>query len=141
MDRTIRVELADRPYDVRIAPGMLQQLGPAAAGMGKVTSAVVVSDSNVAPLYGPAALESLQAAGLPAHLVQFPAGEASKTLATYAGLFDRLFALRPAVDRNCLLVALGGGVAGDLTGFVAATLLRGIRWFQCPTTLLADVDA
>ena len=140
-EKTIRVELGERSYDVRIGPGMLTQLGAAAVALDGVTAAVVICDSNVAKLYGPQATESLRQAGLATETIDFPAGEAHKTLATCGALFDKLFSVRPAVDRRTLIVAAGGGVTGDVAGFVAATALRGLRWIQCPTTLLADVDA
>jgi 3-dehydroquinate synthase len=102
---------------------------------------VVIADSVVAGLYGQKVIAVLKSAGLAAHLIEFPNGEANKTLAAYSQIFDKLFAIRPAVDRDTIIVALGGGVSGDLAGFVAATALRGLRWVQVPTTLLADVDA
>ncbi len=141
MQKTVRVELGERSYDVSVGDALLAQLGETAAALPNVTGVAVVTDSNVSPLYGAAALESLTAAGLPATLLEFPAGEEHKTLATIGALFDALFAVQPAIDRNSLIVAMGGGVAGDISGFLAATALRGIRWLQCPTTLLADVDA
>jgi len=139
--KIISVDLGDRSYTVHVGPGEMARVGEAAAAVGDVTSVVVVSDSTVSELYGPAVLESLAAAGLEASLVDFPAGEEHKTLATVGEVFDKLFAVTPPVDRNSLIVALGGGVVGDLAGFVAATALRGLRWMHCPTTLLADVDA
>ncbi len=139
--RKISLDLAGRSYDVRIGAGLLAELGPAAAAIEKVRSAVVISDSNVSELYGQKAVSSLEAAGLTATLIDFPAGEENKTLGTMARVFDELFAVAPAVDRNTLIVALGGGVVGDLAGFTAATALRGMRFIQCPTSLLADVDA
>ena len=92
-------------------------------------------------LYGPAAAESLAGAGLATTLISFPAGEANKTLATYGRLLDDVLALTPAIDRDSVIVALGGGVPGDVAGFVAATVLRGVRVVQCATTLLAAVDS
>ena len=141
MQQTITVQLAERSYEVRVAPGMLAELGEFAAAMKDATTAVVISDSTVAELYGARAVESLAAAGLEAAVLTFPAGEENKTLATCGRLFDGLFDLRPPIDRRTLIVALGGGVPGDVAGFVAAAALRGLRWVQCPTTLLADVDA
>ena len=138
---TVRVDLGPRSYDVRVGAGLLDDLGPTAAAVEGLTSVAVISDSTVADLYGPAALASLAGAGLAATLIPFPAGEANKTLATVSDVLDRLFAIDPPIDRASLIVALGGGVSGDLGGFVAATALRGLRFLQCPTTLLADVDA
>ena len=141
MERTVTVELGDRSYDVRVGSGLIDALGPAAAALPDVSSTVLVSDSNVIELYGERAAGSLRSAGLGAETITFGAGESSKTLATYSQVMDRLLSLTPPIDRSALVVALGGGVVGDLTGFVAATALRGLRWLQCPTTLLADVDA
>jgi 3-dehydroquinate synthase len=109
--------------------------------MKSVRQAAVIVDSNVAALHAATATESIQSAGMAATAIIFPAGEEHKNLSTYSRLMDSLLALRPAVDRDAVVVALGGGVCGDLAGFVAATALRGLRWVQCPTTLLADVDA
>jgi len=139
--KTVRVELGERGYDVRVGRGLLETLGEGVAALGGVSRAAVISDQTVAGLYGQRVLASLRAAGLTADLLAFPAGEPNKTLATAGRLFDKLFALAPAVDRSSVVVALGGGVPGDVAGFVAATALRGLRWVQAPTTLLADVDA
>ena len=138
---TLRVELGERSYDVRIGAGILDELGPTAAALGNVAQVVIISDSTVAELYGQRACASLEGASLRTTLVHFPAGEASKNLATVREIYDRLFAISPPIDRNCLIVALGGGVPGDVAGFVAATALRGLRYLQTPTTLLGDVDA
>jgi 3-dehydroquinate synthase len=100
---------------------------------------IVVSDSNVAPLYGEPLRRRLVDAGLDAHLCTFPAGEAHKTRQTKAALEDRLLEL--AVGRDTALVAVGGGVTGDIAGFVAATWHRGVPVVQVPTTLLAMADA
>jgi len=139
--QSIRVELGPRSYDVHVGEGELGGVGRAAAAMGDVTGVAVITDSTVARLYGPGVLESLAEAGLAAGLVEFSPGEQHKTLVTCGEVFDKLFALSPPPDRQSLIVALGGGVVGDLAGFVAASALRGLRWMQCPTTLLADVDA
>jgi len=141
MTQKIRVDLGDRSYAVSVGGGLLAELGTAVAALSGARRAVVVSDSNVAALYGGRTCNSLRRAGLGADLLSFPAGEAHKTLATCSNLYDSLFALRPAVDRQTVLVALGGGVTGDITGFVAATALRGLRFVQGPTTLLSAVDA
>ena len=141
MDKTITVALGQRSYDVRVGAGVLSELGGTIAELGEVSSAIVISDATVGQLHGPRVMQLLGSAGLTLGHLSFPAGEASKTLATYGGLMDDLFALSPAIDRQSVIVALGGGVTGDIAGFVAATALRGMRWVQCPTTLLADVDA
>ncbi|MFB3893132.1 MAG: 3-dehydroquinate synthase [Phycisphaerae bacterium] len=139
-EETVRVNLGPRSYDIRIGSGVLAALGPALAAM-RARTAVIISDDNVAPLYADAAMASLKKSGVSAGLIDFPHGEANKNLATVAAIFDRLFAIDPPIDRDTFIVALGGGVTGDIAGFVAATALRGLRWAQCSTTLLADVDA
>jgi 3-dehydroquinate synthase len=141
MQRTVKVNLGRRSYEVRIGPGELARLGEVAAGMKAARSAVIIADATVAELYGRGALDSLDAAGVRAALIDFPPGEEHKTLVTFSRVMDELLAVSPPIDRDSLIVALGGGVTGDLAGFVAATALRGLRWLQCPTTLLADVDA
>jgi 3-dehydroquinate synthase len=141
MAKTVGVDLGRRSYEVRVGAGLLDGLGQAVAELEEVTSTVVLTESTVSRLYGRRATEALSAVGLPTCLIQFPAGEASKTLATVSRVLDELFAVAPPIDRSSVLVALGGGVPGDLGGFVAAVALRGLRFFQCPTTLLADVDA
>jgi 3-dehydroquinate synthase len=141
MDKTIGVHLADRSYDVRVGAGELGELGRTVESLGGVSSAVVISDTTVGELHAARALHLLHAAGLKPGYLTFPAGEAHKTLATYGDLMDQLFDLATPVDRHSVIVAVGGGVVGDVAGFVAATAMRGMRWVQCPTTLLADVDA
>lgn len=137
MSETIAVELADRRYDVRIGTGLLDDAGiwrSVVAGR----RVLVVSDSNVAPRYGEALCKALAGASRVEPFV-IAAGEASKTLDTCAQLFDRLAAL--GAGRDALIVALGGGVIGDLAGFAAACWMRGIDFVQVPTTLLAMVDS
>ena len=141
MRKIITVPLGERSYDVIVGAGVLDGLASAIADTGDVTGVVVVTDTTVSRLLAGDLISSLTAAGLTVGCLTFPAGEGHKTLATYGDLMDQLFALRPPVDRQTVIVALGGGVAGDVAGFVAATALRGLRWIQCPTTLLADVDA
>lgn len=130
---------ATKTYAVHIGHGLLQTLGREAAALTSGGKVCVVTDSNVAPLYLPAALASLEEAGLTAVAFTFPAGEASKTGETYLNLLEFLAA--ETLTRTDSLIALGGGVAGDLTGFAAATYLRGIPLIQVPTTLLAMVDS
>jgi len=143
MERTVRIELADRSYDVRIADGLLEAIGAAAAAMENVRQAAVICDSEVdlRYRYGTRAVRSLKAAGVSATLIRFTSGEANKNLKTFAKLMNKLLAIDPAIDRDTVVVAVGGGVTSDLAGYVAASALRGLRWLCCPTTLLADVDA
>ncbi|MCD4825267.1 MAG: 3-dehydroquinate synthase [Phycisphaerae bacterium] len=139
-ERTITIDLGKRSYDVRIGPGMIQRVAQAAQSLS-ARQAVVISETNVGPLYATKLLESLNAYGLDATAITFPAGEPNKTLPTAAKLLDVCLENTPPIDRDTLIIALGGGVAGDMAGFVAAVALRGLRWLQCPTSLLADVDA
>ncbi|RZJ01909.1 MAG: 3-dehydroquinate synthase [Brevundimonas sp.] len=139
MTTTIPVSGGDfRPYDVVVGEGLLAELGARAAPLAHGRT-VVVSDETVAAIHGPAALASLRAAGLTAELVAVPAGEGSKSFAGLERVLDRLLAA--GLDRKDLIVALGGGVVGDLAGLAAALFMRGIDFVQVPTTLLAQVDS
>ena len=130
---------ASRSYDVLIGSGLLASLGSHAASMKKVKKACIVSESNVWPLYGEKAKSSLRGAGLDTIEFIFRAGEEQKNAATYLSLLN--FLAENQLTRTDLIVALGGGVVGDLAGFAAATYLRGIPFIQVPTTLLAAVDS
>ena len=130
---------ASRPYEVTIGRGLLDTVGRQAAGQWKGRSAAVVSDSTVAPLYLNRVKDSLERAGFRVHSFVFPAGEDQKNGGTYLKLLEFLVARR--LTRADGLIALGGGVVGDLAGFAAATFLRGIGFLQLPTTLLAAVDS
>ena len=130
---------ASRPYEVTIGRGLLDTVGRQAAGQWKGRSAAVVSDSTVAPLYLNRVNDSLERAGFRVHSFVFPAGEDQKNGGTYLKLLEFLAARR--LTRADGLIALGGGVVGDLAGFAAATFLRGIGFLQLPTTLLAAVDS
>lgn len=135
----IHVGLGDRSYDIVVAPGALDQVGGYARSLGFQSPVPVITDDTVANLYGQRICESLRRAGYKTGLLTFPAGEPSKTIATVSALYDGLVQYKP--ERKSGLIALGGGVAGDIAGFVAATYLRGIRFIQVPTTLLAQVDS
>lgn len=130
---------ASSSYTVKIGAGLLSTLGTEATAVCKIGKAVIVSDSNVFPLYGEAAARALQNAGFTVFSFVFPAGEQSKCGEVYLKLLSFLAA--NAITRSDCLIALGGGVVGDLTGFAAATYLRGIAYIQVPTTLLAAVDS
>lgn len=139
MIERVDVELAARGYPVLIGNGLLERSGRAfPAPLVAERTVLVVSDDNVAPLYAHRVADRLDAAGRQALLV-FPAGERSKTLNACALIFDRLAELQ--AGRDALVIALGGGVIGDLAGFAAACWMRGIRCMQVPTTLLAMVDS
>ena len=130
---------ASRAYEVTIGRGLLASVGQTAAGLWKGRTAAVVSDTHVAPLYLDQVKASLEGAGFQVHPFVFPAGEAHKNGATYLNLLE--FLAQAHLTRADGLIALGGGVVGDLTGFAAATYLRGVSFLQLPTTLLAAVDA
>ena len=136
--KTVTVN-ASKAYDIKIGPGLLDTLGAEAAILGKAKKIAIVSETNVYPLYGSQAENSLKAAGFTVASFVFPAGEESKCAATYLELLN--FLAENKLTRTDLIVALGGGVVGDLAGFAAATYLRGIRFIQIPTTLLAAVDS
>lgn len=130
---------ASNGYDVLVGEGLLAQAGAFAARLGGAVCAAVVSDDSVFPLYGEAVVKSLESAGLRVCSFVFPHGEASKNITTFADILN--FLAENHLTRSDLVVALGGGVVGDVTGFAAATYLRGVRFFQIPTTLLAAVDS
>ena len=136
--KTVTVK-ASREYEIRIGSGLLSTLGKAATELGKAEKVCIVSDSTVWSLYGEAARESLVSAGFTVTCFVFPAGEAQKNGTTLLSLLSHL--AQTQLTRSDLIVALGGGVVGDLAGFAAATYLRGIRFIQVPTTLLAAVDS
>ncbi len=135
----IAVGLGERSYTITVEPGVIDQIGAYAQSLGFHSPLAVISDDTVAPIYGQRALDSLKQAGFKAGLITFPAGETQKHLQTVSHLYDEMVKLRP--ERDGGVIALGGGVAGDIAGFVAATYLRGLNFIQVPTTLLAQVDA
>ena len=139
--RSIRVELSANPYPIVIGAGSLARLGEqiAAQGLKAGTKVLVVTNPVVAEHYGATAQASLEAAGYAASTLVIEAGEEQKTPATVATIHDAAFARK--LERGSLIVALGGGVVGDMAGFAAASWLRGIAVVQVPTTLLAMVDA
>jgi shikimate kinase/3-dehydroquinate synthase len=126
-------------YDVRVLGGSLNELGPALAARSLQGPMAVVSDSNVGPIYAEGILRSLEKAGFQASQVTIPAGEAHKNIRTLQNLWTAFLEAR--IERGSTVVALGGGVVGDLAGFAAATYMRGVRWVAVPTSLLAMVDA
>ena len=134
-----RTESRDASYEVIVGRGVGERLPALLGERCPAHVYAVITDSRVAPLYGERTLAALEAAGLTARLFSFPAGEWNKVRDTWADLCDRMIAA--GIGRDAAVVALGGGVAGDLGGFVAATLYRGIPYVQVPTTVLAMVDA
>jgi 3-dehydroquinate synthase len=135
----VRVALSDRSYDIEIGFGNLSLLGPFLISCGNVRHVVLLTDGNVAPLYADNAAEHLARNDLTVDMMIIEPGEESKSIASAECLWDRM--LEIGTDRQSVVLAVGGGVIGDLAGFVAATYARGIRFFQVPTTLLAQVDS
>ena len=130
---------ASKTYDIKIGPNLLNTVGIEVQKLGKVQRVCIISDSTVFPLYGESVKNSLVSAGFSVTSFVFPAGEEQKNAATYLEAVG--FLAENRLTRSDLVVALGGGVVGDLAGFAAATYLRGIRFIQIPTTLLAAVDS
>ena len=130
---------ASRSYMIHIADDILSSAGELLKAVTKAEKVAVISDSNVFPLYGKVLSDSLNRAGFQVVSYVFPAGEQSKNGNTYLEILN--FLAENQLTRSDCLVALGGGVVGDLTGFAAATYLRGIAYVQIPTTLLAMVDS
>lgn len=130
---------ASRTYDILIGENLLEGLGERVLAFGKVKTVCIVSETTVFPLHGAKVRESLEKAGLRVVEFVFPAGEASKNGTTYLQLLN--FLAESRLTRSDFIVALGGGVVGDLAGFAAATYQRGIRFVQVPTTVLSAVDS
>lgn len=126
-------------YDVKIGCGLLNHIAREVASVTKANSLCIVSDSNVWPLYGISVKETLCNAGYRVTEFVFPAGEQSKNAAVYIALLE--FLAESRITRSDCILALGGGVVGDVAGFAAATFLRGVDYIQVPTTLLAAVDS
>ncbi len=137
----VAIDLPGRTYEVRIGDGILDQTGRWVAGAGLPAGArfALISDDHVAPLYGERVAASLKAAGFDGSIFTVPAGESSKGLTTFTSLCEQLSAA--GFDRSSFVVALGGGVIGDLAGFVAAAFYRGIPMVQIPTTVVSLVDS
>lgn len=130
---------ASKTYTVHIGSNLLSSIGEKAKQLGKARKICIVSESRVFPLYGKTVQDSLEEAGFAVVSFVFPAGEESKNSQVYLELLN--FLAEHKLSRTDMIVALGGGVVGDLAGFAAATFLRGIRFIQVPTTLLAAVDS
>lgn len=134
--KTVHVDLGPRSYDIRIAP----EAAPGKAlERARVARALIVTDANVNPLLGDWCEDCLRAHGITSARCVLPPGESSKSLSIVACVYEE--AVRAGLNRRGALVALGGGVVGDVAGFVAATYLRGVNFVQVPTTLLAMVDS
>ena len=138
-DNLVHVALGDRAYDIIIGTDVLAEAGRHIAPLLKRPKTAIVTDSHVAALHLPALEAALDKAGIGHDAIVLPAGEETKSFAQLEALCDRLLQLE--IERNDCVIALGGGVIGDLTGFAAAVLRRGTRFIQIPTTLLAQVDS
>ncbi len=139
MEGLLQVDLAERSYPIYIGEDLLPQLGALCKERGLNGNSLCVSDTNVAPLYLDVCMESLRAHNYQCDWVTVPAGEPSKSQEQLFCLYDK--ALSSSLDRKSFVVALGGGVVGDLGGYLAASYLRGIPFIQIPTSLLAMVDS
>ena len=135
----LRVDLGERSYDILVGPGLIGQAGALILPLLRRRQAVIVTDETVARHHLAPLGASLAEHGIAHHTVVLPPGEGTKDLAHFGPLVDEILAC--GIERGTMLVALGGGVVGDIAGFAAATLLRGIDFVQIPTTLLAQVDS
>ncbi|MBY2984808.1 3-dehydroquinate synthase [Rhizobium leguminosarum] len=137
--RTVHVPLGERAYDILIGPGLIARAGAEIASRLKGRKAAVITDENVAPLYLKALVASLDEAGIASAEVVLPAGEKTKSFEHLITACDKVLEAR--VERNDYVIALGGGVIGDLSGFAAGIVRRGVRFVQVPTSLLSQVDS
>lgn len=139
LTETLHVGLAERSYPIRIGDGILEEIGVELSAISFPKRIAVVTNPTVGALYADIVVNALNLNGFSVLRIDIPDGEEFKTLATVSTVYDSL--MEAGFDRGCGLLALGGGVVGDLAGFVAATFLRGIPFVQIPTTLLAQVDS
>lgn len=142
MTNVVSVPLpGERSYEIHIGENNIEKVGEIIANTLTSRRVVLISQPPIYKKWGDVVVKSLSDAGFKVDVVCFPAGERFKTLATIERIYSALYQLAPAIDRKTLLVSLGGGVVGDMAGFVAATFLRGLDYIQIPTTLLAMVDS
>ncbi|MBB5664496.1 3-dehydroquinate synthase [Rhizobium leguminosarum] len=137
--QTVHVPLGERAYDILIGPGLIARAGAEIASRLNGRKAAVITDENVAPLYLKALVASLEEAGITSAAVVLPAGEKTKSFEHLITACDKVLEAR--VERNDYVIALGGGVIGDLSGFAAGIVRRGVRFVQVPTSLLSQVDS
>lgn len=138
-EQLVRVPLGSRSYDILIGPGLIGRAGGEITARIKGRRAAIVTDENVGPLYLEALMDSLQTDGIEAVSLTLPAGEKTKCFENLITVVD--LALSARLERNDMIIALGGGVIGDLAGFAAGIVKRGVRFVQIPTSLLAQVDS
>ncbi len=139
MTARVNIALAGRDYEVAIGSGLVDDAVSWISPLLRRPTVAIVMDQTIADLHGPRLIGALEAGGVSSHSIILPPGEATKSFTHLAELCDRLLALE--LDRGDMIVAFGGGVIGDLTGFAAAIYKRGIDFIQIPTTLLAQVDS
>ena len=135
----IRVSLKERSYDILIGSDLLDAAGTLIAKGIETSKAYIVTDSNVSTHYANRLISSLNNAGIENDIIILEPGEKTKSFKVFEGLLNTI--IEKGVERSNTLIALGGGVVGDITGFAASTILRGINYVQIPTTLLAQVDS
>src|SRR5205085_1018579 len=133
----VAVQISGSSYDIFVARGLLQRVGELLRSLSASTKVALLTDAHVAPLHAETVAESLRAAGFSPIIATIPAGESHKTLSDLAGVYDTFLAAR--IERSTPVIGLGGGVIGDMAGFIAATILRGVPLVQIPTSLLAMV--
>jgi len=138
-ERKVHVPLGERAYDILIGPGLIARAGAEIAARLKGRKAAVITDAHVAPLYLDALVQSLEAAGIASATLVLPAGEKTKSFEHLMTVCDKVLEAR--IERNDYVIALGGGVIGDLSGFAAGIVRRGVRFVQVPTSLLSQVDS
>lgn len=138
-EHLVHVPLGDRAYDILIGPGLVARAGGEISSRLKGKRAAIITDEHVAPLYLEALTDGLQTDGIEAVSLTLPAGEKTKSFEHLMTVCDTVLAAR--VERNDTVIALGGGVIGDLAGFAAGIVRRGVRFVQIPTSLLAQVDS
>ncbi|MEO1292382.1 MAG: iron-containing alcohol dehydrogenase, partial [Pseudomonadota bacterium] len=136
---TVPVALGSRAYDIHIGPGLLGSAGALIAPVLDRPKVAIVTDETVKKLHLETLWAGLSAAGIEGDVIALPSGEATKSFAQLERVVSALLDMK--VERDDVVIALGGGVIGDLTGFAAAVLRRGVRFVQVPTTLLAQVDS
>lgn len=136
---TVQVDLDERTYDIRVGPGLIANAGEAMSDLVRARQVIVITDRSVAKHWLTPLLASLDRAGLRHHEIILPAGEQTKSFANLEAVLNEMLSV--GIERGTAVVALGGGVIGDLAGFAAATALRGLDFIQIPTTLLSQVDS
>ena len=139
MESVLKINSAKHTYPALVCSGLLEQVGERTREYLPRTTCTIISDSNVAPLFGDRVNRSLESASFQPTLITIPAGEKSKTLGQAGAICDQMIAA--GLDRQSFVIGLGGGMSGDISGFVAAIYHRGIPYVQVPTTLLAMVDS